>query len=70
VGDEGGIFEFRDGLKGRVVSVAKLAGKFALKPMPDAESGGVNVLVMRDAAYLAIVDVGNLGIVTHRRSLY
>jgi hypothetical protein len=68
VGHEGGIFEFLDGLIAWVAPNAKLAGKFALKPTPDAESGGVNFIVMRYATYLAIfdVDVGKLGIVTHR----
>jgi hypothetical protein len=69
VGHEGGIFEFLDGLIAWVASIAKLAGKFALKPTPDAESGGVNFIVMRYATNLAIVDVENLGIVAHRRSL-
>jgi len=69
VGHEGGIFEFLDGHIARVKSIAKLAGQFALKPMPDAQCGGVNFIVMRDAAYVAIGDVGNLGIVTHRALL-
>jgi hypothetical protein len=37
--------------------------------MPDAESGRVDLIVMRGVANLAIVDVGILGIVTHRALL-
>jgi hypothetical protein len=61
-----GVFEFRGAW---VISIAEFAGEFGLKPTPDAESGFVNLLVMRGVAYLAIGGTGNLGIVTHRALL-
>jgi hypothetical protein len=65
----GGVFQLLDGLIAWVASNAELAGKFAVKPTPDAEGGFVNLFVVRLIADLAIGDTGNLGLVTHRALL-